>query len=388
MAGPGVFDTGDPSGICAIRSHQCEEGGKESAMKKRSHAYIALRALKLIDDETKDSSSAWRRQARKLAELLFFYLPEVYEAAWLPDSVIVDLSTGHIFKMGATAEETGIADVAEDQRFKATYSTLKRRLVGNRLSLEAAKGASVLRDPYRSNPDLGGELPNRVLALSHGIGDQLKLSDYPLDFYVKPARKRGFAKAAKTAGGMSGVRVDTLSLAPTYSARQIAMSCFILSHYVVDAHMPIHCDIREYRHPTLGMSFDDRFHHRLEKEWEDQVPEESALQTMESRSLDECLDTLPVGSVFSQLGVGPYSLSLVRLKRGEWEEMVDVCRVSFALSRKWIPDGAATVADIRGHRTPEHTPAEDFESLTLSIFHDAVEAVARIWLKSWLRYAS
>ena len=355
-------------------------------MKKRSHAYIALMALKLIDDETKGSRTKWRRQARKLAELLFFYLPEVYEGAWLPDSVIVDLKTGHIFKMGATSAETDVASIG--QEFRVPYSVLDRKLVGKRLVLEHAKKSPVLSVAYRSNPIHGGELPNRVLALSHSIGDQLKLTDYPMAFYSKPERKRGFARAQQAPGGLSGVTVGTLSIAPTYSARQIALSCFMLAHYIADAHMPIHCDMREFKHPTLGMRFHEKFHDRMEKYWEEQVPDKMTLLTIDTRSLDDTLAALPQGSMFSRLGQGNFRLSLNRLRRDEWNEMVDVCRVSFAVSRKWIPDRAQNVADIQNHRTSAHSATEDFDTLSLAIFHDSIEAVARIWLKAWLRYVT
>ena len=66
-------------------------------MKQRAHAWIALRALKLIDDLVAEGELP--RGVKRLNELLFNYLPDVYEGAWIPDTLIVDMATGHTFKM-------------------------------------------------------------------------------------------------------------------------------------------------------------------------------------------------------------------------------------------------------------------------------------------------
>ncbi len=67
-------------------------------MKHKAHAWIALRALKLIEDSNK---------APKLSELLFFYLPDVWEGTWLPDTIIGNFRPDHIFKMDSDAQFLG-----------------------------------------------------------------------------------------------------------------------------------------------------------------------------------------------------------------------------------------------------------------------------------------
>ena len=59
-------------------------------MKQRAHAWSALRAVKLLDDSKK---------APKLVELLSYYLSDIWEGAWIPDTLIGDMHYGHIFKM-------------------------------------------------------------------------------------------------------------------------------------------------------------------------------------------------------------------------------------------------------------------------------------------------
>ena len=66
----------------------------------------------------------------------------------------------------------------------------------------------------------------------------------------------------------------------------------------------------------------------------------------------------------------------------EWQEMVHVARSSFAVSRKWIDKPYEDVDDLL--RNVEKR--EEFEDVTNCIFHDAVESVARLWLKAWDRF--
>ncbi|MFX1516356.1 MAG: hypothetical protein ACFFC6_08605 [Promethearchaeota archaeon] len=56
-------------------------------MKQQSHAWVALRGLKLLDD--------WKK-APKLVELTFSYISEVWDGAWLPDIRLYDMSFEHL----------------------------------------------------------------------------------------------------------------------------------------------------------------------------------------------------------------------------------------------------------------------------------------------------
>ena len=63
-------------------------------MKQKAHSWVALRALKLIEDSG---------QVPKLSELLFYYLPDVWEGAWIPDSLIVDMGYGHTHRIDSSS---------------------------------------------------------------------------------------------------------------------------------------------------------------------------------------------------------------------------------------------------------------------------------------------
>lgn len=132
-------------------------------MKQRAHAWVALRALKLLDDSG---------SAPKLMELLSFYLSDVWDGAWLPDTLIRDMSYGHIFKM----------DAAQEERRRVPYRELNKRLAGKRLCLEYVKKSEELNKPYWINEEMSGHLPDRVIAINHSIIDMLKMGDFPSHF--------------------------------------------------------------------------------------------------------------------------------------------------------------------------------------------------------------
>jgi len=68
-------------------------------MKQRAHAWVALRALKLVNDSKK---------APNLVELLSYYVADAWDGAWLPDTLIVDMCYGHIFKMDSDPQRLAL----------------------------------------------------------------------------------------------------------------------------------------------------------------------------------------------------------------------------------------------------------------------------------------
>ena len=175
-------------------------------MKQKAHSWVALRALKLIEDSG---------QVPKLSELLFYYLSDVWEGAWIPDSLIVDMGYGHTHKMDSDARIRGIKLAGQDW-FRVSHSQLDKALVGKRLCLDYIQDSPELQKPYRAHPKYGGHLPNRVIALSHTIGDMLKLGDFPLSFYVPAKRKKGYKTKDAAGADYSAEPIKNLSLSPNF----------------------------------------------------------------------------------------------------------------------------------------------------------------------------
>jgi hypothetical protein len=337
-------------------------------MKQRAHAWVALRALKLIDDLNK---------APKFVELMSYYLSDVWDGAWLPDTLIVDMRYGHIFKMDNMKEYLDYNIENHDHR-KISFTELDDKLYGNRKCLDYVKGSSTLNTPYWVHKTKSGHLPNRVIAISHNVGDMLKMSDYPMAFYVKKVKSKAYRE-----DDLSKMKVKDLTLSPNFSARQIAVTSFILSHYICDAHMPLHCDLRDYG-PEDTRRLPAKLHPSIETKWESQFPVKETIMLHDyiKKSVDNVvIDEMPQNSIIEIDSNPKYNLSerLTKIKGDEWDEMVNICRTSsFAVSRKWINDDYESVNDI---------PDSEFKEVSNYIFHDAVESVARIWLKAWERFA-
>ena len=339
-------------------------------MKQRAHAWCALRALKLLDDSKK---------APKLVELISFYLSDIWEGCWLPDTLIVDMQYGHTYKMDSDPKIMG-SDIVKQDWLKTPYKQLKSKLKGNRLLLKYIKDSPELNKPYRSHPEKGGHLPNRVIALSHTVGDMLKMSDYPLAFYAKKRKPSVYQK------DLSAQSIKDLSLSPNFSARQIALTLFMLSHYIVDAHMPLHCDLRDYGNRRSKIRrLPSKLHSSIEEEWEKHFPKKEILtfHKYKRKSLDEVIASLPKKSIIKIDTKKEYSLNnkIPNITQDEWQEMVYICRVSYAVSRKWIDKPYKDVKDLIKHKGKQ-----EFEKVTNYIFHDAVLSIASIWYKAWRRF--
>lgn len=337
-------------------------------MKQKAHAWVALRAFKLIDD---------LGSTPKLVELLSWYLSDAWEGAWLPDTLIVDMRYGHIFKMDSDPKE--INEKIGD-RYKLSFKDLNKKLKGKRLCLNYIKGLDELNKPYKA-PEKGGHLPHRVIALSHSIGDMLKLSDFPLALYSK----KKIPKAYKN--DLSAQNIEALSRSPNFSARQIALSFFLLSHYICDAHMPLHCDFRDFSKKGKKRRVSKKLHPSIEKKWESFFPDKEVLtlHKYSKISIDKAVAKLPENSMIEIDKTKKYNLSttkrqLLSIRHNEEREMNFVTRVSYGVSRKWINERFEDV-DALIEKNPE-----EFKEVTNFIFHDAVECVARVWLKAWGRF--
>ena len=366
-------------------------------VKQRAHAWVALRALKMMDD--------WG-EAEKLTQLLSFYLSDVWDGAWLPDIRIVDMSYGHIFKMDSDPRFI-YKKLPQEKWFIKSAEDLRKLLVGKRVCIDYASDSQELEKPYRSHLKEGGHLPNRVIALSQMIGDMLKMSNFPLAHYAKKKKKK-FMDSSNIPISISKQTIQNLSKSPNFTAREIALTFFIISHYVCDAHMPLHCDLRDFSPTSKRYKWKrrlpEKLHTWIEKYWEESFPpKKSLLLTAYTKDTLDIIviDKMPKNTMMQIDEDSKYKLSekvSKRLKGDEWNEMVYTTRVSYAVARKWIPkdndwfslmpkryaEFKRMVSDKQGFG--DGAFAEDFEDVTNRIFHDTVESVARIWYKSWKRF--
>ncbi len=308
------------------------------------------------------------------------------------------MNYGHIFKMDSNDEF--IPDISSKDHRKVTYSELKKKTYGKRLCLEDyIKDFEELKNPYWV-VEQSGHLPDRVIALNHSIIDMLKMGDYPMSFYLQDKKSKEYLS-----DDLSKQSIKGLSLSPNFSARQIALTFFIVSHYVSDCHMPLHCDFRDYKADKVEGGSERRLpkplHSGIEEVWEGYFPEKADLTIHDytPESIDSVVSKLPDGSIIEIDNAGSsYSLStyLPSTMPNEWDEMVNIARISYAVSRKWIPHEFKDIVNIlgtdkcRARASPfkynDVTKIIDpsyFKDVTNRIFHDAVESVARLWYRAW-----
>ena len=205
----------------------------------------------------------------------------------------------------------------------------------------------------------------------------LKMSDYPIAFYAKKLRSTAYITE-----DILMQNIKDQSLSPNFSARQVAIMFFIISHYICDAHMPLHCDLRDM---ARKRRLPKTLHPSIEMLWESYLPEKEKiiLHDYTIKSLEDITQDLPENSLIEIDTNRKYKLDkrIFKTKGDEWNEMVHICRVSYALSRKWIIKPYKNV-----DMFVEDIGEDEFGRVTNCIFHDTVESIARLWYKAWMRF--
>jgi len=166
-------------------------------MKHNTHIYIASKAIELLRDSldnlvtmTGQSSQADKRPLKAKAKLLQRLLLShagagaILEASWAPDDILNDKVRFHTFKLYTPAILPERAEAYRAQTYK---------------NKKYYRGAG------------GGGLPYKVDHLAALISDLQKLRAYNDNF----------------------------------SVRELTYLYLLISHYVVDAHVPMHCDLRD-----------------------------------------------------------------------------------------------------------------------------------------------
>lgn len=197
-------------------------------MKHNTHIYLAAKGIEFLYEGLNNLQYAsthkkaasttiakYRQKAKVLQQLLMHYQDMITEASWAPDDILNDKSQYHTFKLYTEAEFPGAASLAKES-YRGCY--------------------------YRASG--GGGLPYKVDHLARVISDMNKLRGYN----------------------------DRCSM------NQIMYQFLMISHYIVDAHVPMHCDIRDdppsesdTGKPRNGNYYSDDLHGLIEQIWEDAV---------------------------------------------------------------------------------------------------------------------
>ena len=313
-------------------------------MKKFTHAWIAFKAIERL--KSADLKAANKNAAEFLVNWFENHKDGVIRGAWYPDTVIVDNGTSHIMKYNLNPDAP-----------KLVYGTLPKTalLYQHGKNSPLRKIGVSIDDKYN--------LPTRCEALSHAIIDNFK---------IQQAEEKGS------------------SLSPMDN--HIALLIFMLSHYIADAHMPLHCDGRP------GTLDNFNLHDAIEQIWEKEVVRYYEIDRPNQRFLYN-LAGFP--SLKDDASYNNTILHIVEneLNQREFifgygsgnnvlEYMLTVSRYSYLMAHAYLPQGF----------TPEQLEIDDtkiqlkngggldFREMSLIALSDAVDAVARVWLHDVKRY--
>jgi hypothetical protein len=224
-----------------MRSHASFEGiaaHKEVRMNQRTHTWLAIRAVALLEDAGVASG---------LVSMLKPHVQNASVGAWIPDMQDTKKGSGdidnHVFKMKPyKGQETWRFTMKKAQLLKILGA---ERAMSTFLREDRTLSSAWWSAPYKADPAPGQHLANRAMALTTTLIDLLILGD---------------TDVARLVPGEVSFAPQLDPEARTRS-EQVAMYAFMMSHFVADSCMPCHCDARPLSAYAGGV------HKELEEHW-------------------------------------------------------------------------------------------------------------------------
>ncbi len=316
-------------------------------MKKYTHAWLAFMAIKRLDEKKNKLSTANQKYADNLITWFHNHRDDVMQGAWYPDAVIHDMTNSHVLKI--TPSDT------EKNRFK--------NLPGTYLSYQLTKDSPMKRKSFKI-ADKNDNLPDRCESIAHSVIDHLKMQQ---------KEKKGSP------------------VAPT--SNQLALILFMLSHYVADAHMPLHCDNRDF---SAGWNF----HRKIEEEWDKEIKQfypideqnERFYYTQDGYPKNESENNPAYLSSFLKkvgdtLADREFQITWGAKNKNVWDFMDAICQHSYLLSYLFIPETHKESSDTDVTLQNWQTLGDiSFEEFSVAVFTDTIDSITRIWFRLWRKY--
>ena len=312
-------------------------------MKKYTHAWLAMLAIKRLDmgniPETEGrgkNPKEVQRYAKSLVRWFKNYRDFVVQGAWYPDEVLCDQGSSHGAKY----------TIGDPLLTSPKFKTLPKTMEVYQLMKKQSK---IYDEPFVI---VGGNVCDRVNAMCHTIVDNFKI------------------QFREEKGNPIGP-----------SSTHMAMRFFILSHYIADSHMPLHCDARKL----------DKVHAAIEKIWEDEVNKSYDIDKDNERffydrrgyplATDKMTDLIK--TVEEKILSRPFIYNWGDSKYSAWDYVSAVTENSYLLAYEMIPQGSKDMYVTEFKQKPEF---EHFYEYSAMLLADAVDSIARAWLHVWIRY--
>lgn len=303
-------------------------------MKHNSHLYVAGKAIDFIYEGLNNlcypsgnrvaskKRTEIRREGKVLERLMQYHRGRVLEASWAPDDILNDKQEYHTFKLFTSRD---FEDA--DQFAKETYE----------------RNGNIY---YRVRGS--GGLAFKIDHLTKIIHDIIKLRLYN----------------------------------DSYSMEHIMYMYLLLSHYVVDACVPMHCDIRDDKpsdgKPQMGKYYEEYdWHSKLEEEWEKACTFVACCENMTGTENVDKYDVetdLASAVRFNPSNSADRALITTQLceRQKLMEYAIDLCVRSKERSLVLFPP-----AD------PSHYDEDVLKIMTREIISDAIGSLISIWVCMW-----
>ena len=311
-------------------------------MKKYTHAWLAMMAMKRI--EKAKIPARHSDDAKALITWFKNYRDFVLSGAWYPDSVFKDMTPSHIVKY----EPDTSAPEGATASFRVMPPTLQLYQYG-------------LRSDMYGKPFL--------LNKRHNLCD----------------RCESFTESLIDSFKILTMENEGSPIIP--SNNHIAMRFFILSHYIADGHMPLHCDARSFYN-------DNEVHAFIEDVWDQQVrasyfidddnerffydPEGYPLKQPEMSELMQYVE--------EELEKREFVWSWGSGCGNTWDYMSGITQYSYLMSYRLVPADHVPSEISKNLYMESAAFREHFFEYSKVILGDAVESIAKLWLHAWVRY--
>ncbi len=333
-------------------------------MNQRTHTWLAIRAIALLEDSS---------GPKGFIKILKDNVKGAAIGSWIPDLQDTKKGSGdidnHILKMKPYKGKNKF-------RFIKKRKVLFKELGQGRKVCEflddwdSVLGAAWWNKAYKAEPSPGQHLANRSMALTTTLVDQLILGDKKV--------------AALVPGKVSFA--NRLDMNARSRMEEVAMYCFMLSHFVADSCQPCHCDAR------ILSAYSNGLHKEMESEWSKIVGTyfdkkkylkntETAYKVLqESRAVDTRFDIQFSNNVPDMQA------------KDAWLEIINVCRASFAVASVLVPPGNISYKSKKKTSFDEVFKSDDsapelLPDFNRMVMHDAVMNIAILWKSLWSKFA-
>ena len=305
-------------------------------MKQYTHAWLAIMAIKRLERVNIPENE--RKVADNLIRWFRNHRDFVVKGAWYPDAIIKDMATSHVLKYQP-------GDITQPGIFKKLPDTYHIFQIG--------KQSKFYRKAYSIAQ---GNLPDRCESLTHSIVDNLKMQE---------SEERGSP------------------ISPT--GNHVATIFLMLSHYIADAHMPLHCDVRQ-------SSEGDDIHARIEKKWDDAIRECYKIDTINERFYYDP-DGYPLQIkekelftwIEQEIRNRPFNSNYGSGNENTWDFISAVTQFSYLTAYQMIPESYDN-KNLDWKVFSELNTNPGFDDFSKYILIDAIDSISKVWLRAWKRY--